>query len=169
MRKAVRMSQPDTEPCSVDPAEGTEKGVIAGLMQPYLRELSPFSGAKTAGDGRYHYPFLALYWKEADRYPFIIRVGKRVAGFALVRSTTAGTQMAEFYIAPEHRKQGIGRAAAHMLFGMFPGKWAVHQLLDHTDGQGFWRRAVSTYKNGDYGEKIETVKDKTYTVQRFES
>ena len=151
----------------VEVAASSEKSLIAGMMQPYLHELSPFTGQHPVGNGRYQYPYLELYWHEQSRHPLVIRSGKMVVGFALVREVKGGTTMAEFFIKPDHRKQGHGRAASHAIFRMFPGKWAVRQQLMNSDAQTFWRRVISEI-DSKYGERIETTKDgRSGTVQRL--
>lgn len=157
-----------TADAAVERAATSEKSLIAGMMQPYLHELSEFTNQKPAGNGRYHYPALELYWHEPTRHPFIIRNGRAVVGFALVRQIKGGTTMAEFFIKPEQRRQGNGRAAAQTIFKMFPGKWAVRQQLMNAKAQAFWRRVVSEVDT-KYSERIETTKDgRSGTVQRFE-
>jgi predicted acetyltransferase len=149
-------------------AAGSEKSLIAGMMQTYLQELSPFTDQKPGGNGRYQYPFLELYWHEQGRHPLVIRNGRAVIGFALVRQVKGGTTMAEFFIKPDHRKQGHGRVAAQKIFHMFPGKWAVRQQLMNASAQTFWRRVISEV-DSKYSERIETTRDgRSGTVQRFE-
>jgi predicted acetyltransferase len=151
----------------VEPAASSEKSVIAGMMQQYLQELSAFTGQHPVGNGRFQYPFLELYWHEKTRHPFIIRGGKSVIGFAFVREVKGGCTMAEFFIKSEHRKQGHGRKAAHTIFRLFPGRWAVRQQLMNSDAQTFWRRVIGEV-DSKYGERIETTKDgRSGTVQRF--
>lgn len=167
------MAVRDTEPNStaetvVERAEGSEKSLIAGMMQPYLHELSDFTGQRAGGNGRYHYPYLELYWHEASRHPYVIRGGRSVVGFALVREVKGGSTLAEFFIKEDHRRQGHGRAAAHTIFNLFPGKWAVRQQLMNANAQAFWRRVISEI-DSKYGERIETTKDgRSGTVQRFD-
>jgi predicted acetyltransferase len=149
-------------------AAGSEKSVIAGMMQPYLHELSAFTNQKPGGNGRYQYPFLELYWHEQGRHPLVIRNGRAVIGFALVREVKGGTTMAEFFIKPEQRRHGHGRVAAQKIFRMFPGKWAVRQQLMNANAQTFWRRVISEV-DSKYSERIETTRDgRSGTVQRFE-
>lgn len=149
-------------------AAGSEKSLIAGMMQTYLHELSPFTNQSPGGNGRYQYPFLELYWHEQGRHPLVIRNGRSVVGFALVREVKGGTTMAEFFIKPDHRKQGHGRAAAKAIFHQFPGKWAVRQQLMNAKAQTFWRKVISDI-DSKYSERIETTKDgRSGTVQRFE-
>ena len=159
-------STTDTETEIVE-AAANEKSLFAGMMQTYFRDLSVHTGQRAAGNGRYQYPYLDAYWQNEDRHAYLVRNGKNVLGFALVREVPGGTTMAEFYIKPEYRRKGNGRIAAQILFGMFPGRWAVRQQMTNAEGQTFWRRIIKEIDN-DYSERIEIGKDgRSGTVQRF--
>ena len=161
------MSSTTETETEVAEAQNNEKSLFAGMMQTYLRDLSVHTGQRAAGNGRYQYPALDAYWQSEDRHALLIRNGKNVIGFALVREVPGGTTMSEFFIKPEFRRQGHGRIAAHEIFRMYPGKWAVRQQMTNADGQTFWR-AVIKRVDKNYSERIETGKDgRSGTVQRF--
>ncbi|MDQ1080717.1 GNAT family N-acetyltransferase [Pseudoroseomonas cervicalis] len=89
-------------------------------------------------------PWLDSYWAEAGRLPFLLCEGRAVAGFALVnRWSCLGLPldhaMAEFYVAPAHRRSGLGRWAARWLFAALPGQWEVAAL---PTALPFWRATV---------------------------
>ena len=109
---------------------------IQTMMTPYLHELVP--------DGPPAYPQLQLYWEDRDRSPYLIRVGDQDAGFALVRHhrDTGCNEMAEFYVGPAHRRQGIGRAAAEALFDRHPGRWHLQVLTNNARARAFWREVI---------------------------
>jgi predicted acetyltransferase len=111
----------------------TRPSSIRAMMTPYLYELTPQALPV--------YPRLGLYWEDRNRLPYLIRVGGDDAGFALVRhhADTGFHEMAEFYVAPEHRRQGIGRAAARALLDRHPGWWHLQVLDDNAPAQAFWR------------------------------
>jgi predicted acetyltransferase len=121
---------------SPDLVVASQSLAIRAMMAPYLDELT--TGGLTV------YPRLALYWEDADRIPYLVRLEGADAGFALVRRhpETGFHEMAEFYIAPAYRHQGIGREAAQALFARHSGWWHL-QILDHNAGaQAFWRRVI---------------------------
>ena len=113
-----------------------QSGAIRAMMAPYLDELT--TGGLTV------YPRLSLYWQDADRIPWLVRVDGEDAGFALVRRhpATDFREMAEFYIAPAHRRRGVGREAAHALFARYPGWWHLQVLDSNLGAQAFWRRVI---------------------------
>ena len=106
------------------------------MMTPYLDELT--TGGLTV------YPQLSLYWQDADRFPYLIRLAGSDAGFALVRRHVGSGfhEMAEFYIAPAHRRRGCGRAAARALFARHPGWWRLQILDTNAAARAFWTRVI---------------------------
>lgn len=105
-------------------------------MGPYLHELVP--------EGPAAYPHLELYWHEAGRMPYLLRVGDEDAGFALVRHhpEIAFHEMAEFYIRPAWRRRGIGAVAARALFARHPGWWHLQVLDSNHPARAFWQRVI---------------------------
>jgi predicted acetyltransferase len=137
-----------------------QSGAIRAMMTPYLEELT--TGGLTV------YPRLALYWQDADRTPYLVRVGAEDAGFALVRrhAATDFREMAEFYIAPAWRRQGIGREAALALFGRQPGWWHLQILETNTAAQAFWRRVIpvpvrESAQRGTNGRRFSVLQFRT--------
>jgi predicted acetyltransferase len=143
-------------------ADYEDKSLIRNLMQFYLYEITAFDGAGPNRHGLFEYRYLDHYWTEdgraAGRVPFLIQVGDDVAGFALKhrwsvisRSPDAST-VAEFFVLPSWRRQGVGRAAATTLFDRFPGPWEVRELRTNLSAQRFWCTVIGAYTNGNYQE-----------------
>jgi predicted acetyltransferase len=134
-------------------APQSAKGAIANMMQLYIHDFSEQWVGRADGeleeDGRFgDYPYLAAYWCEAGRWPFLVRADGRLAGFALVnqishRGAALDANMAEFFIARKHRRGGVGTAAARALFTRFPGHWEAAVARANTAALAFWRRAIS--------------------------
>jgi predicted acetyltransferase len=121
-----------------------EKSQLWRELQDYLAELSRVSGKPLADE--FPYRHFDLYWQEPKRWPFWIRLQGRKAGFALVRRGQGGVfDMAEFYVRPEHRRNGIGTASARALFLRFPGRWHVSELAENLPAIAFWRRVLDGF------------------------
>jgi len=139
------------------PARLEDKVVLQRLMELYLYDFSEYEGADVDAGGLYGYGYLDQYWVESTRYPFLIRVDGRWAGFALVRdyADSDGTLvhgMAEFFVMRKYRRAGIGRAVACRLFDAFPGSWHVGQVVENVPAQRFWRRVIGEYSHGQFQE-----------------
>ena len=117
------------------------KPAIRHLLELYAHDFSEFTSADVDDHGRFGYPRLDSYWIEANRHPFIIRAGGRIAGFALVHSGRPH-DMAEFFVMRKYRGRGVGVDAARSVFGRFTGDWQTRELATNTPAIGFWRVAI---------------------------
>lgn len=109
-----------------------DKAVLRNLLELYMYDFSEFrEGDNDVNEhGLYGYKYLDHYWTEPGRHPFLVRVGTKLAGFVLVRTTRMSDEStcystAEFFIMRKYRHQGIGQAVAFQVFDMFPGRWRV--------------------------------------------
>ena len=82
-------------------------------------------------------------------------------GFALVTrpripaagETAVDYHMSEFFIRKQHRRVGIGRDAATLIFDRFAGDWEIVEYMRNPGAVAFWRRVVSVYSAGRYSER----------------
>jgi predicted acetyltransferase len=118
-----------------------DKPVVRQLLELYAHDFSAFNGADVEDDGRYGYRYLDNYWTEPERYPFLLRVERRLAGFAFVRAGRPH-DMAEFFVMRKYRRSGVGIEAARAAFARFPGEWQVRQLTANAAATEFWRIAI---------------------------
>lgn len=80
------------------------------LLSDYLSEFARSQGIdpERESDGRPSYPWFDAYWEEEGRIPLGFLSGTALVGFCLLRDDGHAWQVAEFYVAPAHRRQGIG-------------------------------------------------------------
>jgi len=141
-----------------------DQKVINNLMQFYIYDFSEFIELDVEGDGFFGaYPGLEDYWKDgSDRFPYIIKMDEKYAGFALVRFIRSGTEnyfsIAEFFILKKYRRKGIGSAAAMQLFDMHTGHWEVYQKEGNKPARVFWNRVINEYAKGRFKERFENGK-----------
>jgi predicted acetyltransferase len=141
---------------------------IHGVYPEYLEELAR---ATHAGTGVFpvfgeHGPrddeLLARWFRDDRSHPLLILDDGRAAGFALVSrplvpprtAADAEYRMAEFFVRRSHRRRGIGRAAAELIFSRFAGRWEIAEALANADAVSFWRRVVLAYTRGRYDERV---------------
>jgi predicted acetyltransferase len=143
---------------SLSPATREEKVALDNLMQLYKYDWSELAALDVGDDGRYEdYP-LDDYWTDEGRHPFLLRVGGKLAGFALVaaRSRLTGAagvfDMAELFVMRRYRRRGIGRQAAFAAFDRLGGSWEIRQRASNVGATSFWRSVVAAYTGGDYRE-----------------
>ena len=129
-----------------------DKAVLRKLMELCQYDYSEFENSDVDEHGLFGYKYLDNYWTEDGRHPFIVRVGDKLAGFALVRVIEGTANMAEFFIMRRYRRSGIGKVVACRVFDMFPGKWRVEQMPGNLPAQAFWRKVISEYTSGYFDD-----------------
>jgi predicted acetyltransferase len=132
----------------------TQKHTLANLMQLYRYDSSLYNADEIDASGSFSLgQYFDAYWAEPERHPFFVKLGDKLAGFALVRQFEPGKHsVAEFFVMRPYRRQGVGQRAAAYLFDMFPGEWHVAQEEGNTPAQRFWRSVIAAYTDGDYLE-----------------
>ena len=106
----------DAEPVTLEPAPPESEGVLSNLLALYVHDLSEIFPIEVGADGRFRYDRLPLYWSEPERrFPFLIRAGAKLAGFALAaRGSPASDDpdaldVAEFFVLRGYRRSGVGQ------------------------------------------------------------
>jgi predicted acetyltransferase len=131
-------------------AQTSDRDRLDALLARYLRELAQYGNAPAA-TRLDRYPYLDAYFAESGRHAFLIRSDDKIAGFVLVRdpvSTGTVWQVAEFYVAPESRRMGIGRAAVISIWRQFPGEWELQVHLRNETARQFWKSCVEIVTDG---------------------
>lgn len=134
---------------TLNPISIEDKEVIRNLVFEYQQEL-----LDTENPGEYTY--LDTYWEKENRHPFFIKHSDEIIGFVLVNHHTLinkpGANIAEFYVKPDYRHNGVGLQAALAVFSKFPGKWEVRVLHDKFKAIEFWRKTIDKATKGDFQE-----------------
>jgi predicted acetyltransferase len=141
------------------PALEEQEPILANLLELYAHDFSEFIDLKIGADGRFGYKHLPLYWKESNRYPFLVTLNGHLAGFVFVRggseisNDTDVWDMAEFFIVRGYRRLGIGTKVAQEVWEKFPGKWEVRVIDRNQRAMKFWGCAISEF----VGKEIDSV------------
>jgi len=129
-----------------------EKQVIRNLLQPYLDELSHFPDQDADykdEDGIYYHPYLDAYWRERERYSYLLYSDHTISGFALVRQEHELWEMAEFYVLPEFRRHGLALTCATDIFNKHPGKWKIGYNKHNQPSRALWQKLAERLSKGD--------------------
>lgn len=166
-------SKPDV---TLAPATVSDHALLDNLLQLYIHDLSAIFGVDIGADGRFGYARLPLYWSEPEtRFPFLIRVGAAPAGFALVtRGSPASADpqaldVAEFFVLRRHRRDGVGGAAARLLWDHMPGPWVVRVSEGNVGALPFWERTIRAYTDGRFSQSTLPGSPHAWRVYWFES
>jgi predicted acetyltransferase len=142
------------ETVRVAPAAAAERPLVEGLARFYIYD---FSELEPAGSDALDFdaqgslgplPHMADYWRDPDRHPLLIRVGDKLAGFALINSHShRGGQvernMAEFFVARKFRRHGVASEAVRQVLALYPGRWEVAVAERNAAAKAFWPRAIA--------------------------
>jgi predicted acetyltransferase len=129
-----------------------DRETIARLLNDYLRELASHRERPVGATDSAEYPYLDGYFSEPGLHPFVIRRQGVVVGFALIRapkSTGRAWEVAEFYVVPESRREGVGGAALASIWRRFPGDWELQVHRRNDDAVRFWLSCVKRWVNRD--------------------
>lgn len=138
----------------VERAPISQKATLHNLLQLYLHDMSEFAPAQCDGEGVFHYRFFDSYWIEPERYPFLVRIDRSPAGFALIRLDDGTTDVSEFFVMRGFRRRGVGSIVAKRLFDLFPGNWQVRQESANVGAQRFWHNVISQYTGGEFQDLV---------------
>ena len=157
---------------TLDPATPEDASILSDLLELYQFELRTIFALARGPDGRFGYGRLPRYWSEPEtHFPFLIRVGERVAGFALAtRGSPASDDpdvldVAEFFVRTSERRAGVARRAAGLLWDRLPGRWIVRVAEANTTGLGFWDAVVRDRTRGAF--TVGTVAGRTQQFRVF--
>jgi predicted acetyltransferase len=167
-----------TGPPDVSLSFATERDapVLANLLELYVHDLSEIFPVALGADGRYGYDRLHLYWSEPGRrFPFLVHAKDELAGFALATRGSPATDdpndldVAEFFVTRRHRRGGVGRRAACMLWDRLPGRWIVRVSQGNRGGMAFWSGVIAAYARGAHAESTRPGTPFPWRVFSFES
>ncbi len=162
---------------TVTEATLNDEPTFRNLFQFYIYEFSRFMRWPVTYSGRFIEVDLDGCWSDENRHPYLIRVDRQLAGFAIVdgyaTSELSGDpdvrQMSEFFVLAALRRQGVGSQAAATLFDRFPGRWEVRQLAQNADAVAFWRAVLARYTDGRFTEKVFDDQRLRGTAQFFDN
>ena len=148
------------------PATPDQEPILANLLELYAHDFSEFHPIELGPDGRYGYAKLPLYWREPDRYPFLILVSGELAGLALVRKVSPTVwDFSEFFVVRRYRRLGIGTRVAQEVLRKFTGSWQVRVMKSNTAALPFWERLIAAF----VGKPVQPVSAENWLVFQFRS
>jgi predicted acetyltransferase len=122
----------------------SEKSDLWTMYQRYAHELAPMANIKPV-NGEFPDPHFGDYWSREKHWPYWAVQGGQRVGFALVHYEPEHMRMAQFYIAPEHRRGKLGLQFARGLLARHPGAWRIRQMATNPNAVAFWRRVVEPF------------------------
>jgi predicted acetyltransferase len=166
------------------PVSEADHRAVGDLARFYIHDMAVYAGWACPADGLLQPgDWFATYWDAAAAartwppgwrgFAFLLRVDGQPGGFALVKRLSAAPRthdMGEFFVARQHRRRGIGRRMATVLFHTLGGRWEVREIPANIPARRFWRRVIADYTGGTFTEARETFAaygKREFIVQRF--
>jgi predicted acetyltransferase len=144
---------------TLEPAGRDKRQTLVNLFQLYAHDFSDQWFDRPEGeldeDGRLEeYGLLDNYWSEPNHEVLLIRANGRLAGFAMVNphahsGLPLDYEIAEFFVARKHRREGVGKAAALAIIGARPGLWELAVARRNVGAQHFWRKVGAELADGE--------------------
>jgi predicted acetyltransferase len=154
--KGIAADGADPGEVVLDVATSSDSALISNLLQLYIHDLSAvFPNIRMGDDGRFGYDKLERYWSDPEgHFPFLIRCDGRVVGFVLATRGSPAVDdpdvfdVAEFFVVRSHRRSGVGRRAAFLLWDRLLGKWIVRVSEGNSAALPFWAGVIAEYASG---------------------
>ena len=141
---------------TVAEAKISDKNTLMNLLEKYLYEFSQWEKTDVNDDGLYGYEYLECYFAEVNRFPYLIKVDNKLAGFILVSDYPEVPDertdfcLSEFFIMNKYRRKGYGKEAVFRVFDMHHGKWQLKRHPHNIGSVCFWNNVISEYTKGNY-------------------
>jgi predicted acetyltransferase len=140
--------------------------LLEQLYQLYLYDFSPYLELDVDERGRFDDGVVpADYLKDDDKEALFLRVGEKVAGFALLDrdcellEEPEAVRVAEFSVLLRYRRQGLGRGFARALVRRHPGWWEASIVDKNEPAKAFWRQVVKEFTPSSYREQAVEADD----------
>lgn len=165
---------PTHEPILV-PIAFDEAPILLNLVELYVHDFSEYVPTELKASGRFDIPLGDPWWTSAEHFPFFIREGATLCGFALVRrgsrtrDDAEAMDIAEFFVVRGARQRGVGRRVAHQLFARFPGRWEIRVRTSNVPALKFWGGVVESAGCAPAEREKLTTNGVDREVFRFES
>ncbi|WP_256973810.1 GNAT family N-acetyltransferase [Brevibacillus brevis] len=137
-----------------------DKETLSNLLQFYIYDFSEFMDLQIEDNGKFgEYP-LNEYWTDCSRFPYLILLHEKIAGFVLVKlidrdENNSYFSIIEFFIMKRFRRTGLGKQVAKDIFNMHKGPWEVYQIDSNEPARHFWKKTIEEYTGGKFTERIE--------------
>lgn len=125
------------------------KSVLIQLMELMDYEWTEYDDRDVNEHGYFGYSHIDDYWNEEGRYPYLIKVDGKIAGFVLV-ATPERLSVAEFFIMLKYRRKGVGMRVMSEVFDRHRGDWEISYWKKNIRASKFWKSVVDKYMPDKY-------------------
>lgn len=142
-------------PLRLDKVGPDEQSVLENLLQLYIHELCQYNPVEIGENGRYRLDKFESYFNEPGRFPLLIRVKGRLAGFVLVRQVdniapVPTFAITDFFLLENYRRLGIGEEIARLVFEEYHGHWQIGVHGSNQIARDFFRQVLYRYTGNHF-------------------
>ncbi len=144
------------------------------LQQLYEFEFSSVTGYGLNERGLYDQSYLMSHWSKVGVDIYVLYYDRLPIGFVVVNLSSMidddqnKRDIAEFFVMPSFRKQGIGEWMAHSIFRKYKFSWEVRQFPNLEAARRFWLCVIDKFTSGHYSELSMDNEKWQGTVQVFQ-
>jgi predicted acetyltransferase len=142
---------------------GKDREWIEAVYDEYLDSLSDLNTGmflSVNANAPQRDEIFASWFATEQAHPLMIMQASDPVGFALVTRPRIPVKnekrvdfcLSEFFVRERHRRSGIGRNAAALIFDRFAGEWEIVVYQRNPGSVEFWRKVVAGYSRGRYSE-----------------
>lgn len=137
-------------PLRVTIANREEGEILRRLGQLYLHEMCKCTHQELQDDGTFEFSRLEDHLADETKFPYIVRLRDRVAGFALVRTRDTSDdktfyEISDLFVIETYRRFGVGEEVARVIFDRHPGLWRITARNSAELASNFWKKVVKRY------------------------
>lgn len=136
-----------------------QKDTLNNLMEKHIYEFSQYDLLPFDDTGLFRDSHIDSYFTDENRIPYFIYVDGKLAGLALVFKHAEGPApldwaIAEFIIAYQYRRKGVGTAVMKMLFEHYKGIWQIKYHPKNKGSEIFWQKIAAEVS----GNRFEIIR-----------
>ena len=122
----------------IRPLDPDDRDLFVTMVRAYLNEIAPELDPPAKDR-------IARFWTDDNRFAFTLQAPE-LCGFALITRLPKNVhELSEFYIAPTHRRAGLGRSFARSVVTRFPGPWRLGIAAGNPDAGAFWHATCAPF------------------------
>lgn len=154
----------------------SQRRALENLAQLYIHDFTDFLGPQNLDvgeDGLFADEMhLDDFWKRPGHSVWFTRADDKLAGFALLNTSThsgepADFNMAQFFVIRSYRGKNVAARAVEQILNAHPGQWEVAIMERNTPALRFWPRAVATANISRLETQTDLGTDPRRTILRF--
>lgn len=171
----IKMCKDNNFSLEIIKATVEQKPILANLLELYAYDFTECCDFDIGNNGFYGYDYLPLYWTDPNRFPYLIYVNGKLAGFVLVQKGSPISKeinvwdISEFFIMKKYKRHGIGTLVAQKIWGQFHGCWQVRVLVDNHIACLFWLSAIKKFITKTPISSRTRIKKEDWIIYKFES